>query len=230
MHNNFYGDILLTIDKKFVDDKLSLTANLGASLVDDKNKASGFEGHLATVANKFSVYNISMTHTQTKPYADRWHDQNQAVYGTLQLGWNGMVYVDGTVRNDWSSQLAFTPNQSVCYYSAGLSGVISSMADLSGAGISFLKVRGSYSTAGNPPQRFITGVNTPLTDGGNISTATEMVPCNIIMTNAELPESPNALYTNQVAANNANLWNTVIANTSTSTHTCSRRYTAVARY
>lgn len=40
----------------------------------------------------------------------------------------------------------------------------------------------------------------------------------------------NALYTNQVAANNANLWNTVIANTSTSTHTCSRRYTAVARY
>ena len=49
-------------------------------------------------------------------------------------------------------------------------------------------------------------------------------------TNAELPESPNALYTNQVAANNANLWNTVIANTFTSTHTCSRRYTAVARY
>lgn len=172
MHNNFYGDILLTIDKKFVDDKLSLTANLGASLVDDKNKASGFEGHLATVANKFSVYNISMTHSQTKPYADRWHDQNQAVYGTLQLGWNGMVYVDGTVRNDWSSQLAFTPNQSVCYYSAGLSGVISSMADLSGAGISFLKVRGSYSTAGNPPQRFITGVNTPLTVGGNISSDT----------------------------------------------------------
>lgn len=51
-----------------------------------------------------------------------------------------------------------------------------------------------------------------------------------MMTNAELPESPNALYTNQVTANNANLWNTVIAKTSTSTHTCSRRYTAVARY
>ena len=34
-----------------------------------------------------------------------------------------------------------------------------------------------------------------------------------MITNAFVPDSPNALYTNQVAVNSANLWNNVIANT-----------------
>ena len=108
-HNNFYADALLSIDKRFVDDRLSLQFNLGASLMDDKNNGSGFEGHLATLPNKFSLYNIDMSHSQTKPYADRYHDQVQAMYATLQLGWNGMLYLDVTARNEWASQLAGTP-------------------------------------------------------------------------------------------------------------------------
>ena len=45
--------------------------------------------------------------------------------------------------------LAFTPKQNIFYPSVGLSAVISSMADLSKAGISFLKVRGSMPRVGN---------------------------------------------------------------------------------
>ena len=168
-HNNLYADALLSINKSFFDDKFSLSFNLGASILDDKNDGEGFEGHLATLANKFSVYNVDMSHSQTKPYADRYHDQTQAVYATAQLGYNGMVYLDVTARNEWASQLAFTPHMNIFYPSVGLSAVISSMADLSKAGISFLKVRGSYAEVGNAPQRFITGVNTPLLTGGIVS-------------------------------------------------------------
>ena len=171
-HNNFYGDVLLTIDKKVADDRLSILFNLGASIVDDVNKASGFEGNLATVPNKFSVYNISMTHSQTGPLADRYHDQTQSLYATLQLGWRGMLYLDLTARNEWPSMLAFTSHKNIFYPSAGLSAVISSMTDLRRAGISFLKVRASYAEVGNAPQRFITGVNTPLSTGGIISSNT----------------------------------------------------------
>ena len=110
-----------------------------------------------------------MSHSQTKSYADRYHDQTQAVYATAQLGYNGMVYLDVTARNEWASQLAFTPHMNIFYPSVGLSAVISSMADLSKAGISFLKVRASYAEVGNAPQRFITGVNTPLQTGGIVS-------------------------------------------------------------
>lgn len=53
VHNNLYADALLSIDKTFLDDRLSLQFNLGASIMDDKNKESGFEGHLATQPNKF---------------------------------------------------------------------------------------------------------------------------------------------------------------------------------
>ena len=155
-HNNLYADALLSINKSFFDDKFSLSFNLGASILDDKNDGEGFEGHLATLANKFSVYNVDMSHSQTKPYADRYHDQTQAVYATAQLGYNGMVYLDVTARNEWASQLAFTPHMNIFYPSVGLSAVISSMADLSKAGISFLKVRASYAEVGNAPQRFIT--------------------------------------------------------------------------
>jgi len=171
-HNNFYGDLLLTIDKKFLDDRISLLFNLGASIMDDRNNTSGFEGHLSTIPNKFSVYNISMTHSQTSPVADRYHDQTQSLYGTLQLGYKGMLYVDVTARNEWPSMLAFTSRKNIFYPSVGLSAVISSMADLEKAGISFMKVRASYAEVGNAPQRFITGVNTPLETGGIISSDT----------------------------------------------------------
>ena len=143
-HNNFYGDVLLTIDKTFFHNDLSVLFNLGASITDDVHKGSGFEGNLANIPNMFSVNNIDMRHAQTFPYTDRYHDQNQAVYATLQLGYKGMLYLDATFRNEWASQLAYTPHLNIAYPSVGLSAVISSMTDLSKAGISFLKVRASY--------------------------------------------------------------------------------------
>ena len=53
------------------------------------------------------------------------------------------------------------------------------MTDLSAAGISFLKVRGSYAEVGNAPQRFITGVNIPLATGGVISSSTYAPAVNL---------------------------------------------------
>jgi len=171
-HNNFYGDVLLTIDKSFFNNDLSLLFNLGASIVDDKHKGSGFEGNLANIPNMFSVNNIDMRHAETRPYTDRYHDQTQALYATLQLGYKGMLYLDATFRNEWASQLAFTPKVGIPYPSVGLSAVISSMTDLSKAGISFLKVRASYAEVGNAPDRYITSVNTPVSTGGIISSDT----------------------------------------------------------
>lgn len=171
-HNNFYGDVLLTIDRSFFDHKLSLLFNMGASITDDNHKGSGFEGNLANIPNMFSVNNIDMRHAETRPYTDRYHDQTQAVYATAQLGYKGMIYLDATFRNEWASQLAFTSNMAIAYPSVGLSAVISSMTDLSKAGISFLKVRTSYAEVGNAPERYITSVNTPVSTGGIISSDT----------------------------------------------------------
>ncbi len=170
-HNNLYIDALMSINKSFLDDKLSLQFNVGASLVDDKNTRTGYEGHLAGIANKFTYNNIVPSDLNTRPMEEGYHDQSQALYATLQLGYKGMLYVDVTARNEWASQLAFTMKQDFFYPSIGVSAVISSMADLSKVGISFLKVRASYAEVGNAPERYITGRNYAIS-GGVITTET----------------------------------------------------------
>ena len=90
-----------------------------------------------------------------------------------------MLYLDATFRNEWASQLAFTENLNIPYPSIGLSAVVSSMANLKPAGISFLKFRGSYAEVGNAPQRYITGVNTPINIGGIIASNTYAPAVNL---------------------------------------------------
>ncbi|MEG0789384.1 MAG: SusC/RagA family TonB-linked outer membrane protein [Alistipes sp.] len=170
-HNNLYADALMSIDKSFFENALSLQFNLGASIVDDKNSRTGYEGNLAGLPNKFTFNNIVSSDLNTAPMQEDYHDQNQAIYATLQLGYKGMLYVDATLRNEWASQLAFTDKLNIFYPSVGISAVISSMADLSKAGISFLKVRGSYAEVGNAPERYITGRNYGIA-GGTITSET----------------------------------------------------------
>ena len=112
-HNNLYGDVLLSIDKSFFDNAFSLQFNLGASIMDDKNQLTGYEGYLAGIPNKFTYNNIISDNSQSFPTQENYHDQIQAVYATMQLGWRGMLYVDVSVRNDWASMLAFTPKQNI---------------------------------------------------------------------------------------------------------------------
>ena len=119
-HNNLYGDVLLSIDKSFFDNAFSLQFNLGASIMDDKNQLTGYEGYLAGIPNKFTYNNIISDNSQSFPTQENYHDQIQAVYATMQLGWRGMLYVDVSVRNDWASMLAFTPKQNIFYPSVGL--------------------------------------------------------------------------------------------------------------
>lgn len=90
-HNNLYGDVLLSIDKSFCDNAFSLQFNLGASIMDNKNQLTGYEGYLAGIPNKFTYNNIISDNSQSFPTQENYHDQIQAVYATMQLGWRGMA-------------------------------------------------------------------------------------------------------------------------------------------
>lgn len=160
---NLYADAMLNFDKRF--GRFDINVTLGASLADAKNDLTSYEGHLVRVPNLFTLSNIDKSDTHTHGVQSRYHDQTQAVFATAQVGYNGMLYLDLSARNDWASQLAFTPKLNIFYPSVGLSAVISSMTDLSKAGISFLKLRASYSEVGNAPQRYITSESYTINDG-----------------------------------------------------------------
>lgn len=155
-YKNTYGDIMAQINKRW--ETWGVTANVGGSFNHMTYDMTSYEGHLSTVPNMFTFNNIDKSDSHSKPGQAGYTDDNQAVFATLQLGYKSMVFLDLTGRNDWFSSLANTKNEDkgFFYYSAGLSAVVSEMANLRSAGISFLKARVSYSEVGNAPTRQIT--------------------------------------------------------------------------
>jgi TonB-linked SusC/RagA family outer membrane protein len=148
----FYGDVLANANFKW--DEVSLSANLGTSIIDNRYNSTGFEGHLLNVANWFHALNVD-TNNHGFMNQDSYHDQTQSIFATAQLGYKS-VYLDLTARNDWASTFAGTNTSSFFYPSVGLSAVISDWVNIDPQILSLLKLRGSYSEVGSPPLRYIT--------------------------------------------------------------------------
>lgn len=166
-NTQLYGDLIATATPR-LSDKLTLTANIGTSILDLKGNDRVFFDTDPTAnpgleyANKFVVSNIRPGALFSTASIDR--KQVQSLFASTQFGFKDYLFLDLTVRNDWSSTLAFTPSVDggFLYYSAGLTAVISDMVELPSA-ISFAKARISHAKVGNdiapyatnPPYKFI---------------------------------------------------------------------------
>lgn len=150
---SFYGDVIANINKNLLEDRLNVTANIGASIDDRRSNATYLKGGLQTVPNHFHYGNIVLATSKTNEIV--WHDQEQALFASAELGWDRMIYFTLTGRSDWSSKLAYTPNNPFFYPSAGLSLVLSEMMKMPKA-VDYLKVRGSFAKVGMAPMRYKT--------------------------------------------------------------------------
>lgn len=150
--NNTYADVIATVKKTW--EEWSLNVNAGASLNDTKYEEMGYNGQLSDIANFFTVKNLDRT-TKYKPTQEGWHDQSQAIFANIEVGWRSMLYLTLTGRNDWESRLAYSNYASFFYPSVGLSAILTNMFRAP-EWLSFLKVRGSYTEVGNSYDRFMT--------------------------------------------------------------------------
>lgn len=148
-----YADVMASINKNFLNDKLSLNATVGASINDMQEDVMYFKGGLEQIPNFFHFGNINVNTSKRNEF--KWHDQVQSVFASAELGWNHQLYLTMTGRNDWASQLAFTSKDSYFYPSFGLSWLISESIKLPAA-ISYLKVRGSWAEVASSPSRYLT--------------------------------------------------------------------------
>jgi TonB-linked SusC/RagA family outer membrane protein len=158
-----YTDVLANINKSFFNNRYTLTANVGASLLDATYNLDGYGGNLLSVPNLFSYTNINSS--QATPVQDGYHDQTQSVFASAQLAYRNMVFVDLTGRNDWSSALVNTTAKSIFYPSVGVSGVLTDMFKFRSRILSFAKARASYSEVGNAPERFVSITTFPIIGG-----------------------------------------------------------------
>jgi TonB-linked SusC/RagA family outer membrane protein len=166
-NTQLYGDLIATATPK-IGENFSLTANLGTSILDlEGNNRTFFDTDPNSnpglgIANKFVVSNITPNALFSTASVD--NKQVQSLFASGSLGFHDNLFLDVTVRNDWSSTLAFTPdaNNGFIYYSAGLTAVISDMVKLPEF-ISFGKARVSYARVGNditpyatnPPYKYV---------------------------------------------------------------------------
>ena len=157
-----YGEGLVNINKTFKN-TYNITANIGTSIEDVNYSQYMYGGKLQGVANLYTFGNVSKSTSENNQSG--YEKQKQSVFGSAQLGYKNMLFLDMTARNDWASSLAGSGHQSFFYPSIGLSGVVTDLLHMKSDILPYLKIRGSYSAVGNEPDIFLTNPTYPLASG-----------------------------------------------------------------
>ncbi|HAK27742.1 MULTISPECIES: SusC/RagA family TonB-linked outer membrane protein [Sphingobacterium] len=145
-----YGD--LTANMNFnIGDKLQITGLVGTSITDWKTEGTDFTSGKdgLKVPNQFFIQNTTTPVTSTLSANRR---QLQSVFASANLAYDNWIYLDLTSRWDWSSTLAYTPQNPYAYPSVGLGIVLNDKLNLPEF-VNMAKIRGSYAKVGNdlPP-------------------------------------------------------------------------------
>lgn len=151
-----YGDALLTFRVPNIK-VIKVDGVLGTSITDSKTTGTTLGSGLGlSTPDLFIAQNTIISglnsNASTLP---KNHNQLQSIYGNVNLSYNDWLFLNLTGRNDWSSNLAFTPNGSYFYPSAGLSVLLNQVLKLPNV-ISYAKIRGNYAQVGNSVPQYVT--------------------------------------------------------------------------
>ncbi|MCC6411945.1 MAG: SusC/RagA family TonB-linked outer membrane protein [Saprospiraceae bacterium] len=152
------SDVMLTANKN-INDNISIVATAGVARRD--NRFLGNE-QSATALVVPSLFNFSNAdgNVLSNNFLER--QRINSVLGSVSLGFYNFIYLDGSIRNDWSSTLP-ADNNSFMYPAVNLAVVLSEKITI--PGVTYLKVRGGYAEAGKDtrPYRlnFTYGANAP---------------------------------------------------------------------
>lgn len=144
---NYSG--LLTAKKDNLFGKLGGSVMVGGNLMHwQRTELDGSAGTLK-VPNLFSVTNSATNPTVQQDFQQK---KINSLYGSVELNYDGYLFLSGTARNDWSSALS-SRNNSYFYPSVSLSYVFTDMITQMGGTLpswfSFGKLRASYAAAGS---------------------------------------------------------------------------------
>jgi TonB-linked SusC/RagA family outer membrane protein len=185
--NQQYGDLIVNVNLPVTKD-LHITGLVGGSILDIKQTGerynSGVDG--LQFANVFELQNFVTLNPSNLANLPENHTQTQSVFASANLSFKDWAYLDLTARNDWNSNLAFTPNHSYFYPSVGLNLILSEMVKLPTA-ISFAKVRGSFAQVGSSPLVYQTNPALTTIGAGGVTVSTT-APFNNLK-----PEQTNSL-------------------------------------
>jgi len=169
MYSDFIANFKIPLKGDFKLDGL-----VGASITDDNTVGTlSGTGLGLSIPNVFTAQNVvtstgaSAANSNVSTLPNN-HNQVQSIFGSVNLSFKNWAYLTVTERNDWSSTLAFTPNESYSYPSVGLSLILNEALKLPDV-ISYAKVRGSYAEVATPVTQYITNPINYLAGGGAVT-------------------------------------------------------------
>lgn len=136
------AEFLLGFDKRF--GQFTTNANLGGST--RRNSEGGLEvdGSQFILRDVFTIVNAT-NKTPDNPHHSL--SRVNSLYGTAEIGWNSMLYLNVTGRNDWFSRLANLNKNDQFYPSVSGSFVFSEV--LKKSWLNYGKIRGSLTQVGS---------------------------------------------------------------------------------
>jgi len=138
------NEFMLMYNKNF--DNFTLGVNLGGNMMDRRYEYVYGETQQGLAIPLF--YNLKNSVTPAFSYNLLRLRRINSVYGNFDLGWKSMLYIDGSIRNDWSSTLP-KGNNSYLYPAITGSFIFSEMTKESLPWLSFGKLRLGYAMVGN---------------------------------------------------------------------------------
>ncbi len=165
VRREFNHDFLVSFNKTFAENFSVLFNVGGSSMYQTYQQNTGAANELAIGG----VYNVENSRVPlvTSNYSNK--KMINSLYGSLNLGFKNMVFLDATLRNDWSSTLP-EDNNSYLYPSVSLSSVLTDVLNVDSRILNFAKVRVSWSKVGSDTDPFQLLPYAEFGDGWNAST------------------------------------------------------------
>lgn len=136
-------DFLLSYNKNF-DDVWDVNVSFGGNRMDQTYEYNELVAPQLSIPGIYNFGN-SRVALQAEEFVNT--KRINSLYGLARFGYQNVLFLDLTARNDWSSTLP-TDNNSYFYPSVSASAVISDMVELPSA-ISFAKLRAGWAQVGN---------------------------------------------------------------------------------
>jgi TonB-linked SusC/RagA family outer membrane protein len=140
----------LALIAKDINKELTFGATLGVDQYKKNNNIRRTTGFGLTIPGFFQVSN-SASQTNAELFQQK---DLRAVLGQVTLGYNNLLFVNGSFRNDWSSTLP-KDNNSFQSYSLGGSFILSELIENKDI-FNYAKLRGSWGVTGNDADLYAT--------------------------------------------------------------------------
>lgn len=134
-------DVLIS-GKNNITSDLTIDYQAGGIIQDSRYQSTNAVANGLNLPNRFNL-NFGSTQTVSDDFS---RSQTQSLFGSASLAWRDAIFLNASLRNDWTSTLP--KPYSFQYPSVGASAVLSDLFKFSGP-VSFLKLNASYAQVGN---------------------------------------------------------------------------------